>query len=62
VRAASCRGLECFGLALDPTANESCRPDADIARPGSPARILVIAAREDLTMLGEVIRVIGTRP
>ena len=59
VRAASCRGLECLGLELDAGANESCRPDADVARRASPARILVIATREDLTMLREVVRVIG---
>ena len=56
VRAAACRGLEFLGLALDPAANSSCRTDADVARPGSRARILVIAAREDVTMLAEVRR------
>jgi acetate kinase len=60
VRAASCRGLECLGLELDPDANEQCRPDADVARPGSRVRVLVIAAREDVTMLREVMQVVGT--
>jgi acetate kinase len=60
VRAASCRGLECLGLALEPDANAGCRPDADVARPGSPARILVVRTREDLTMLAEVMQVIET--
>jgi len=59
VRAQSCRGVECLGLELDEEANAQCRPDADVARRGSPARILVISAREDLTMLGEVMQVIG---
>jgi acetate kinase len=59
VRAASCRGLECLGIELDTVANDRCRPDADVARRGSRARILVIATREDLTMLGEVMKVIG---
>jgi acetate kinase len=59
VREASCRGLEFLGLELDAEANARCRPDADVGRHGSPARILVIAAREDLTMLEEVMRVIG---
>ena len=59
VRAASCRGLECLGLELDADANARCRADADVARRDSRARILVIATREDLTMLAEVIRVIG---
>jgi acetate kinase len=61
VRAAICRGLECLGLALDPDANARCVPDADVAAAGSPARILVIATREDVTMLGEVMRVIAER-
>jgi acetate kinase len=59
VRAAVCAGLECLGLALDAQLNAACRPDADIARRSSPGRILVIAAREDVTMLEEVSRVLG---
>jgi acetate kinase len=59
IRAASCRDLECLGLELDAEANARSRPDADVARSGSRARILVITTREDLTMLDEVTRVIG---
>lgn len=62
VRAESCRGLECLGVELDGEANAGCRPDADLARRGSRARILVIAAREDLTMLDEVLRVFDSSP
>jgi acetate kinase len=58
VRAATCRGLECLGIELDPEANAPSRPDADVARRGSAARILVLTAREDLAMLSEVLRVI----
>lgn len=61
VRAAVCRGLECLGLALDVHANESCQADADIARPASSGRILVIATREDVTMVREVIGVLKLR-
>jgi acetate kinase len=61
VRAASCRGLECLGLELDADANAERRPDADVARSGSRARILVIATREDLSMLDEVTRLVGPR-
>jgi acetate kinase len=57
VRAAVCRGLECIGLELDSDDNVRCRPDADVARRGSPARILVVATREDRAMLSEVVRV-----
>ncbi len=59
VRALCSTGLECLGLELDPEANAACRPDADVARKGSSGRILVIATREDVTMLEEVVRVIG---
>jgi acetate kinase len=62
VRAASCRDLEYLGLKLDPNANASCRPDADVTRQGSAARILVVRTREDLTMLTQVMRVIEDSP
>jgi acetate kinase len=61
VRAAICRGLGCLGLELDPEAIARSRPDADVARQGASARIFVIATREDLSMLSEVVRVIGGR-
>ncbi len=60
VRAASCEGLECLGIELDRDANDRRQPDADVARRGSSARVLVIAAREDVTMLREVMQVVGT--
>jgi acetate kinase len=58
VRASICAGLECLGLELDSHANASRAPDADVARPSSRGRILVIATREDVTMLREVIQVL----
>jgi acetate kinase len=57
VREAICRGLECVGLKLDVRANADRRPDADVATAGSAGRILIIATREDITMLEEVVRV-----
>lgn len=59
IRAAICEGLQCLGLHLDQNANTKCRPDADVATTDSPGRILVIATREDLTMLRDVLAVIG---
>jgi acetate kinase len=59
VRKTACAGLDCLGLELDAQANASCRPDADVACRGSRARILVIATREDVTMLQEVVQVLG---
>jgi acetate kinase len=62
VRESICTGLECLGVELDARANASCRPDADVALPRSRARILVIATREDVTMLREVLQVLGGGP
>jgi acetate kinase len=59
IRESVCAGLDCLGLELDPDANTACRPDADVARRASPGRILVISTREDVTMLREVVRVLG---
>jgi acetate kinase len=59
VRVAAGVGLNCFGVEIDPTANATCRPDADIATPGAKCRVLVIATREDLTIVRETVRVLG---
>lgn len=59
IRTNICQGLDCLGLELDAEANAKCKPDADVACFNSRGRILVIATREDLTMLDEVGRVIG---
>lgn len=60
IREQVCRGLECLGLPLDRSLNRNAVPDADIAEPGSRGRILVIATREDVTMLREVAAVVST--
>jgi acetate kinase len=59
IRERVCEKLKYLGLDLDPAANENCRPDADIATPASAARILVIATREDLTIMRETRRLVG---
>lgn len=61
IRASVCVGLSCLRLELDNAANVACRPDADVATPASRGRILVIATREDLTMLHEVIGVLSRK-
>jgi acetate kinase len=61
VRSRVCTGLEYLGVELDHSANEGCHPDADVAGPGSRVRILVIATREDLTVVREVRRLLSTR-
>jgi acetate kinase len=51
IRARTCENLGQLDLSLDANANRECRPDADIATRASRGRILVIATREDLTIV-----------
>jgi acetate kinase len=60
IRKRVCENLDYLGLELDRMANETCKPDADIATPASTARILVIATREDLTIMRETRRLVGS--
>jgi acetate kinase len=60
IRKRVCETLDYLGLELDRTANETCKPDADIATPASTARILVIATREDLTIMRETRRLVAS--
>jgi acetate kinase len=39
-----------LGVELDPELNDRAVPDADVAAPESAARVLVIAAREELVV------------
>jgi acetate kinase len=58
IRARVCENLGYLGLALDHTANDACQPDADVALPASTSRILVIATREDVTIVRETRRLL----
>jgi acetate kinase len=60
IRKRVCEKLGYLGLELDQAANETCKPDADIATLASTARILVIATREDLTIMRETRRLIDS--
>ena len=60
IRKRVCENLNYLGLELDRRANETCKPDADIATRASTARILVIATREDLTIMRETRRLVGS--
>ena len=59
IREQVCNNLGYLGLALDRTANDVCQPDADIALPASPGRILVMAPREDVTIVRETRRLLS---
>ena len=60
IRERVCENLNYLGLELDRTANQTCKPDADVAMPESAARILVIATREDLTIMRETRQLVGS--
>ncbi|HSD79086.1 MAG TPA: hypothetical protein VLB47_00445, partial [Solirubrobacteraceae bacterium] len=48
VRERVCSRLGFLGVGLDAEANRAARPDADVAAAGSPARVWVVHAREDV--------------
>ena len=62
VRAGCCDGLGFLGVTLDADANTAADPgDRVISQEGGPVRVLVVEAREDLEIAGEVRRVlVGT--
>ncbi len=55
LRAAVCEGLQILGLRLDAGRNAACAPDADIASPDSPGRILVVRTQEELMIARETL-------
>jgi acetate kinase len=54
IRRRACEGFGFLGIQLDEQANLKCKADANVASAGSAARLLVIATREDLTIVREV--------
>ena len=56
VRRGLVSSLAFSGAHLDDDANQAAKPDADVARRDSAARILVVRAREDLVILRETLR------
>src|SRR5262245_6913184 len=60
IRKRVCEKLKYLGLEVDAVANENCRPDADIATATSTARILVVATRENLAIMRETRRLVGS--
>jgi len=48
-----------MGLRLDAKRNVHPKPDADVARPDSPARILVIHTQEEMVVARETRRAVA---
>lgn len=61
VRAAAAAGLGFLGVALDEARNAAASSDADISAVGRPVRTLVLTAREDVEIAGQVRTVLGAR-
>jgi acetate kinase len=61
VRAAAAEGLGFLGVAVDPAANAAPVLDADVSAAGTPARVLVVAAREELEIARGVRAVLRAR-
>jgi acetate kinase len=54
VRAAAAAKLAFLGVGVDAAANEAVTGDAEIGVAGGPVRTLVVTAREDLEIAGQV--------
>lgn len=61
VRAAAGTRLAHLGVELDQARNDTAGADADISGDGAAVRTVVIAAREDLQIAGEVRHLLATR-
>jgi acetate kinase len=59
VRERACAGLGYLGVALDPAANREVTDDGDVSAAGSPVRVMVITAREDLEIARQVRAVVS---
>ena len=59
VRQHVCRRLGFLGVELDEAANAGAEPDADVAASGSPVRVVVLAAREDVVVARAVRRLLA---
>jgi acetate kinase len=60
-RARICERLDWLGVALDPDANATAEPDAELAAAGSAVRIVVLEAREDLVAARAARAVLAAR-
>jgi acetate kinase len=59
IRTAAAGGLCFLGVAIDPAANVAADGDTDVSAPGAAVRTLVVSAREDLEIAGQVRAVLG---
>ncbi|MBV9547807.1 MAG: acetate/propionate family kinase [Chloroflexi bacterium] len=59
VRERACAGLDFLGVRLELATNGRAKPDCDVSAAEASVRTLVIAAREELTILADVKRLVA---
>ena len=59
IRGRAAAGLRFLGIDIDQSRNETALPDVEIGHRGSSARVVVVAAREDLQMAKEILDLLG---
>ncbi len=59
LRTDACAGLGFLGLQIEHSANQENAGDGLVSRPGESPGVLVVAAREDLEIAGQVRKVLG---
>ena len=59
VRESVCRRLGFLGVEIDPAANESARPDCEIAQAGSSVGVFALRSREELVIARETRRLLA---
>ena len=62
VRERAAEGLTFLGVSIEAARNHAVESDREISAPGSPVRVFVIAAREDLEIAGQVRQVLAGAP
>ncbi len=61
IRSRACGGLSFLGVAVDPEANDTAEPDAEIGSPRARVRAFLVEAREDLQIAHDVRTVLAGR-
>ena len=59
IRESICRGLECFGVHLDPEANSIRGQEGIVSMPNSPVEVVVVLANEELIIARETVKLLA---
>ena len=59
IRGRVASGLRFLGIGVDADGNQEAEPDVEIGESGSPVRVLIVSAREDLQIAREAVGLLG---